>query len=166
MVIIRWFEIVLATCCTSVNVHNSKCYPLLWPHVLFVVLVLTAAHAIFQPQKYKTSYGMWKCKLKLLLLTDTILQNTKQLQHMQFYFVVSDSRFLGHGDPTTHVVHAWWRTTSFSMHFQKTPESEFQWTVDRTQRPSQLACMISWPQSYEFLSVGTAKIFGVFSANQ
>jgi hypothetical protein len=32
---------------------------------------------------------------------------------------------------TTHLVHAWWDTTSFSPHYQTAPEPDFQWTVDR-----------------------------------
>jgi hypothetical protein len=65
-----------------------------------------------------------------------------------------------------HVVHVWWGTTSFSAHCQTAPEPNFQWTVDRMQRPSQLACTISWPQSSAFLAVGTPKDIGVFSTSQ
>jgi hypothetical protein len=57
---------------------------------------------------------------------------------------------------TTHVV-TWWGTISFSPHCQTAPESDLRWTVDRTRRPSQLACTISWPQSSGILAVGTPK---------
>jgi hypothetical protein len=66
----------------------------------------------------------------------------------------------------THVVHAWWGTSSCSPHCQTASYPDFQWTVDRTRRRSQLACKISWPQSSGFLVVGTAKDFGAFSADQ
>jgi hypothetical protein len=36
---------------------------------------------------------------KVLLLTESILQNSKQLQHAQFFFVVSGLKIIGHGNP-------------------------------------------------------------------
>jgi hypothetical protein len=64
------------------------------------------------------------------------------------------------------MVHAWWGITSFSSHCQTAPEPDFLWTAHRTQKSSQLACTIHWPQSYGFFVVGTPKGFGVFSADQ
>jgi hypothetical protein len=36
---------------------------------------------------------------KVLLIIESILQNAKQLQHSQFYFVVSGLEIIGHGHP-------------------------------------------------------------------
>jgi hypothetical protein len=41
---------------------------------------------------------------------------------------------------TIPVIHAWWNTTSFPPYCQTAPD--FWWTVDRTQRSSQLTCTI------------------------
>jgi hypothetical protein len=65
---------------------------------------------------------------------------------------------------TTHTVHARWSINSFSPHCQTAHEQNFRWTVDRTRRPSRLACMILWPQSSGILAAETAEDFGVFSA--
>jgi hypothetical protein len=44
--------------------------------------------------------------------------------------------------------------------------TRLRWRVDRTRRPSQLACTIPWPQSSGILAAGTRRGFGVFSTNQ
>jgi hypothetical protein len=36
---------------------------------------------------------------KVLSLIESVLQNAKQLQHMQFYFSVYGLKFIGHGNP-------------------------------------------------------------------
>jgi hypothetical protein len=46
---------------------------------------------------------------------------------------------------TTHAVHAWWGTISFSPHCQTVPEPHFPWTVARIRSPSQLIYTISRP---------------------
>jgi hypothetical protein len=46
----------------------------------------------------------------------------------------------------THVVQAWWGTTSFSPHCQTAPEPDFSWTADMARRPGQLASTI--PDTY------------------
>jgi hypothetical protein len=51
-------------------------------------------------------------------------------------------------------------------HCHTATEPDFRWAVDRTWRPSPVACTISWPQFSGFLAVRTRKYFGVFSVDQ
>jgi hypothetical protein len=58
---------------------------------------------------------------------------------------------------------AWWGTTSFSLHCHAVPEPDFWLTVDRTRRPSQLACMIPNLNPLDFWLWGHLKT-SVYSA--
>jgi hypothetical protein len=53
---------------------------------------------------------------KALLLIESILYNAKQLQHVQFYFVVSGYKIIGHGNPDNNL-----ESLCICLHFM------FQW---------------------------------------
>jgi hypothetical protein len=40
---------------------------------------------------------------KFLLLIESILQIAKQLQHVQFYFVISGLKIISHGNPDSNL---------------------------------------------------------------
>jgi hypothetical protein len=64
-----------------------------------------------------------------------------------FFFGVWFTSILGtcaSSSMTAHVIHAWWVITSFSARYEAAPEQDFQWTVDRTQRPSQLEYNVAY----------------------
>jgi hypothetical protein len=119
-----------------VNFHNTHVWVDDNPHT-----IVTSRH------QHRFSTSIWVGILDDQLLWPVVLPNrlTGAANHR---FLGNYLRVLGtfaSSSTKTHVVHAWWGTTSFSPHCQTASEADFWWTVDRTRRPSKLACMIPWP---------------------
>jgi hypothetical protein len=91
--------------------------------------------------------SVWVSVLGDKLLGPVVLHNrpTAAMYHRIWWMIYQYSGTHASLSVTTLVVHAWWGTTSFSLHCQIELEPHFQWTMDRMRRPSQLVYTIPWP---------------------
>jgi hypothetical protein len=126
-----------------VNIHLeiNACWDTGWVHVWVGILHDQLLGQVALPNSLGSAVYYHLLANDLPVLLEHVPRN--QQQHMWF-------------------VHDGAQGTTFSLYCQTVPEPDFWWTVDRTQRPHPLACIIPRSWSCGFL----AKVFSIFSADQ